>query len=297
MSGSMVTEPIVKPGTLLRDYLELSKARIVMMVLMTAAAGYLIGAGRVDLVLLANLMLGTALVAGGTNALNQYAEREHDARMKRTMSRPLPAGRLTPRAALLFSLTIALAGTIYLGVAVNWLTAGLGAFTLVTYIFLYTPLKRISTICTLVGALPGAVPPLMGWAAARGDLALEGWVLFGILFVWQMPHFLAISWMHREDYGRAGFVMTAVRDNEGRNTSVQAFLWTLALISVSLTPLLLHMNGPIYLVGALAAGAFFAAASVRFMRDHSRIVARRMFMVSNIYLLTVMVLLVVTVRS
>lgn len=293
----MAVETSMKRGTLLRDYLELSKARIVMMVLITASAGYLIGTQRVDALLLFNLLLGTALVAGGTNALNQYAEREHDAKMNRTRSRPLPAGRVTPRAALLFSLTIAVVGTIYLGATVNWLAAGLGAFTLVTYIFLYTPLKRISTICTLVGALPGAVPPLMGWAAARGDLALGGWVLFGILFVWQMPHFLAISWMHREDYGRAGFVMTAVRDEEGHSTSLQAFLWTLALIAVSLTPLLLRMNGPIYMVGALAAGAFFAAASVRFMRDHSRIVARRMFMVSNIYLLTVMVLLVVTVRS
>jgi protoheme IX farnesyltransferase len=149
----------------------------------------------------------------------------------------------------------------------------------------------------LVGAIPGAVPPLMGWAAVRGNLALEGWVLFGILFLWQMPHFLAISWMYREDYGRAGFVMTAVRDENGRNTAVQAFLYTLALIGVSVAPVFLGMTGPIYAIGALSAGAFFAFASLRFMLDHSRIVARKMFMVSNFYLLTVMILLVVSARG
>jgi heme o synthase len=285
-----------KPG-MIRDYLELSKARIVMMVLITAAAGYVIGAKQFDALVLVNMLIGTALVAAGTNALNQYAERHHDARMNRTKSRPLPDGRMTPRAALLFSLSIAVAGTLYLGLTVNWLAAALGAFTLVTYIFLYTPLKRISTICTFVGALPGAIPPLMGWAAARGNLAVEGWVLFGILFIWQMPHFLAISWMHREDYGRAGFVMTAVRDEKGARTSVQAFLWTLLLIAVSLAPVVLKMSGPVYVVGVLAAGTYFAIASIRFMRDHSRLVARRMFMVSNIYLLAVMLLLVVTARA
>jgi protoheme IX farnesyltransferase len=297
VSEVVAIEAAPRTASVIRDYLELSKPRIVMMVVITAAAGFLVGSQSIDFILLLHTLIGTALVAGGTNALNQYAEREHDSRMNRTKSRPLPDGRMTPRAALVFSSGIALIGTLYLGLAVNWLSAALGAFTLVTYIFLYTPLKRVSTICTLVGAIPGAVPPLMGWAAVRGNLALEGWVLFGILFLWQMPHFLAISWMYREDYGRAGFVMTAVRDENGRNTAVQAFLYTLALIGVSVAPVFLGMTGPIYAIGALSAGAFFAFASLRFMLDHSRIVARKMFMVSNFYLLTVMILLVVSARG
>lgn len=284
-------------ASLSKDYLELSKARIVLMVLITAAAGYLVGADRVNGFVLLNALVGTALVAAGTNALNQYAEREHDAKMHRTRLRPLPDGRISPRAALVFSSAIAVIGTIYLGLTVNWLSAFLGAFTLVTYIFVYTPLKRVSTICTIIGAIPGAVPPLMGWAAARGDVAIGGWVLFGILFLWQLPHFMAISWMYREDYARGGFAMTAVRDQDGDATARQALLYTLALIAVSLAPAALRMTGPVYLVGALACGAAFLAASVQFSRDHARPVARRLFMVSNLYLLTVMLLFVVSVRS
>ena len=182
------------------DYLELSKSRIVLMVLLTTAAGFLFAADHIDPLLMMHTLVGTALVAAGTNALNQYVEREHDARMHRTRRRPLPAGRITPHAALLFSWGVAIIGTIYLAVAVNWLTAFLGAFTLTSYIYVYTPLKRVSTICTLIGAIPGAVPPLMGWTAATGKLELGGWILFGILFFWQLPHFMAISWMYREDY-------------------------------------------------------------------------------------------------
>lgn len=160
-----------------RDYLELSKSRIVMMVLITTAAGYFFAAPHADWMLLINTLVGTALVAAGTNALNQYAERDHDARMKRTRLRPLPDGRISPLAALLFSITIAVTGTVYLGLAVNWLTAALGAFTLTSYIFVYTPLKRVSTICTLIGAIPGAIPPLMGWTAATGSIGAGGWII------------------------------------------------------------------------------------------------------------------------
>lgn len=283
-------------GRTVKDYLELSKARIVLMVLITTAAGFSVGSVHFNGLLLLNALIGTALVAGGTNALNQYAERDHDAKMNRTKGRPLPDGRMSPTAALVFSSGIALIGTVYLGLTVNWLSAALGALTLVTYVFLYTPLKRVSTICTLVGAIPGAVPPLMGWAAARGELSAGGWVLFGILFLWQMPHFLAISWMYREDYGRAGFKMTAVQDSDGVDTSRQAFLYTLLLIAVSLAPVALGMNGVVYAVGAISAGVYFAVASMRFMGDRSRPIARKMFMVSNIYLMTVMLLLVVTAR-
>src|SRR5437763_3202429 len=158
-----------------------------------------------------NALGGTALVAAGTNALNQYVEREHDVKMRRTRLRPLPDGRISPRAALLFSSAVSIIGTIYLGIAVNWLTAALGAFTLTSYIFIYTPLKRVSTICTLIGAVPGAIPPLMGWTAATGVLGAGGWIIFAILFFWQLPHFMAISWMYRDAYARGGFAMLAVR--------------------------------------------------------------------------------------
>src|SRR5207248_824253 len=184
-------------------------------------------------VLLANALVGTALVAAGTNALHQYVEREHDAKMRRTRLRPLPDGRISPRAALLFSSAISAIGTVYLGLAVNWLTAALGAFTLTSYIFVYTPLKRVSTICTLIGAIPGAIPPLMGWTAAAGHLALPGWIAFAVVFLWQLPHFMAISWIYREDYGRAGFAMLAVRDADGRATARQAILYSVLLVAVS----------------------------------------------------------------
>jgi len=278
--------------TTTRDYLELSKARIVLMVLITTAAGYLIAAPRIDAALLINTLVGTALVAAGTNALNQYVEREHDAKMRRTRLRPLPDGRITPQAALVFSAAIAIIGTLYLALAVNVLTAVLGAFTLTSYIFVYTPLKRISTICTLIGAIPGAIPPLMGWTAATNSLGAGGWIAFGILFLWQLPHFMAISWIYREDYGRAGFVMTSVRDGDGKATARQAILWAVLLVGVSALPAVFGMNGIVYLVGALAAGALFVAASIAFYVDRTNRSAKKLFMTSNIYLLVVMTLLV-----
>src|SRR2546430_6311334 len=182
---------------MLRDYLELSKARIVLMVLITTAAGYLFAAKHIDAGLLVNTLVGTALVAAGTNALNQYVEREHDAKMRRTSRRPLPAGRIAPRDALLFSCAVAVIGTIYLVVAVNWITALLGAFTLTSYIFVYTPLKRRSTACTIIGAIPGAIPPLMGWTAATGSLAIGGLSVFALPFFLPRPPFMASSWLFR----------------------------------------------------------------------------------------------------
>jgi len=279
----------------LSDYLELSKSRIVFMVVITTAAGFLFAAPKVDALLLLHTLIGTALVAAGTNALNQYVERGHDAKMHRTRSRPLPAGRITPRAALLFSWGISIAGTVYLGLAVNWLTAFLGAFTLTSYIFVYTPLKRVSTICTIIGAIPGAVPPLMGWTAVTNELSLGGWIVFGILFLWQLPHFMAISWMYREDYARGGFAMLSVRDGDGTAVARQAIYYALALLAVSVTPFFAGLAGPAYLAGAVICGAAMLAASVRFFFD--RTTARRLFMISNLYLLTVMLLLVVDARG
>ena len=279
-------------ASMTRDYLELSKSRIVMMVLITTAAGYFFAAPRVDWMLLINALIGTALVAAGTNALNQYVEREHDAKMRRTRLRPLPDGRITPRAALLFSISISIVGTVYLGLAVNWLTAALGALTLLTYIFIYTPLKRVSTICTLIGAVPGAIPPLMGWTAATGSLGTGGWIVFGILFFWQLPHFMAISWMYRDDYARGGFAMLAVQDDEGRVTARHAVFYSFALLTVSVLPPLFGLATYVYLVGAIAAGTALTVASFFFLADRTPRSARRLFMASNIYLIVAMLLLV-----
>jgi heme o synthase len=271
----------------IRDYLELSKSRIVLMVLITTAAGFLFAGSR-DFILLLNTLIGTALVAAGTNALNQYVEREYDGRMRRTRLRPLPDGRIAPRTALLFAWTISAIGTIYLALAVNWLTALLGAFTLTSYIFVYTPLKRASSLCTIVGAVPGAVPALMGWTAATGALGIGGWIAFAIVFLWQLPHFMAISWMYREDYERAGFVMLAVRDAEGKATARQALFYSLALVALSVLP---QAFGQARLA-AIAAAAVLVAASIAFLLNRSNRTARRLFMTSNIYLLVVMVLLI-----
>ena len=283
---------VSSPADTVRDYLQLSKHRIVMMVLITTAAGFFAAARPFNALLLMHTLVGTALVAAGTNALNQYFEREHDAKMRRTKNRPLPAGRMTPRAALVFSWAIAAIGTIYLALAVNPLTAFLGAFTLTSYIFVYTPLKRISTACTIIGAIPGAIPPLMGWTAVTGSLAAGGWIAFGILFFWQLPHFMAISWIYREDYGRGGFAMTAVRDGNGTSTARQAILYSIALLAVSVLPSYLGMTGLGYLIGVSFAGAALIVASLAFFFDRSNRVAMRLFMASNLYLVVVMVLLV-----
>ncbi|HEX7153330.1 MAG TPA: heme o synthase [Thermoanaerobaculia bacterium] len=287
-----------------RDYFELSKGRIVMMVLITTAAGFLFAAQNSGALLMAHsipavallfmhTLIGTALVAAGTNALNQYVEREHDAKMLRTRTRPLPSGRMSPRAALLFSSLIAIAGTLYLGLLVNWLTAFLGAFTLTSYIFVYTPLKRISTICTVIGAIPGAIPPLMGWTAVTDSLDAGGLAAFGILFFWQLAHFMAISWLYRHDYDLGGYVMLAVRDESGTAVARHAIFYSLALLAVSVAPFFLGLSGVVYLAGAVVGGAAMIALSVRFFFERNARNARTLFMTSNIYLLAVMILLVV----
>jgi len=292
VSEVLVMERPAGFANVMRDYLQLSKSRIVMMVLLTTAAGYFFGAQRVDWMLLLNTILGTALVAAGTNALNQYVERDYDAKMNRTRLRPLPDGRMSPRAALLFSVGISLIGTLYLGLVVNWLTAALGAFTLITYIFIYTPLKRVSTICTLVGAIPGAIPPLMGWTAATGVLGTGGWIIFAILFFWQLPHFMAISWMYRDDYARGGFAMLAVRDRDGVATAAHAVYYSFALLIVSALPSFFGLATYIYLAGALVAGSLLTFASFAFLASRTTVSARRLFMASNVYLIVMMALLV-----
>lgn len=266
-------------------FAELTKARLTALVLLTTLVGFYLGwPGAPDLTLLFHTMLGTALVAAGAAALNQLLERDFDALMPRTEDRPLPSGRLQPGTVLVFGVASAVLGLVYLAAEVNALTGILGAITLVSYLFIYTPLKRVTPLNTLVGAVPGALPPLMGWAAARGQVSPGGWALFAILFFWQLPHFLAIAWIYRDQYARAGFVMLPVVDSSGERTRRQAVSQTLALLPFSLCPFLLHLAGPLYLMGALGLGGAMLWFAIRFSRQLTLPAARRLFFMSIIYL-------------
>jgi protoheme IX farnesyltransferase len=281
--------------TRLRDLLELSKARIVAMLLMTAAAGYL-AAGAGGGMRLFNLLLGTALMAGGANALNQYLERDFDRRMRRTCSRPLPAGRIGGRAALGYAVAAALAGLGWLGAFVGWQCAALGAAALAVYVALYTPLKRHSPLCTPLGALPGALPALMGWTAVRG-FDPGGLILFGVVLLWQIPHFMAISWLCREDYRRAGFAMLSVRDPDGGAVARRAAWCAALLFAPALAPAALGMAGAAYLACAAAAGIVLLASSLAFLRERTAARARGLFAVSNGYLVALVTLWMLLVRG
>ncbi|HEX8098538.1 MAG TPA: heme o synthase, partial [Pyrinomonadaceae bacterium] len=239
-------------------YLELTKPRITFLILLTAAAGFCLGARQgVNYLLLADSMVGIALLSSGIGALNQFMERDLDALMRRTMTRPLPAGKLAPAEALAFGCGLIFAAEVYLALFVNPLTAFLGVAVFVGYLFMYTPLKTRTSLSTVVGAFPGAVPPLLGWAAAANSVGVEAWALFAILFLWQFPHFFAIAWMYREDYARAGILMLPVVEPEGRLTRQQIIIWTLLLVPVSLAPAALGLTGAVYFVGALVLGGLF----------------------------------------
>jgi heme o synthase len=286
------TTAIAVPPARLGGFLELTKPRITVLVLITAAVGYAIGLnGPFDPAVFTALMVGTAFVSGGASALNQYAERETDARMRRTRRRPLPAGRVAPVHALAFGLLLSAAGLGLLA-GINGLTYFLGIAALGSYVLLYTPLKRVTSLCTVVGAVPGAIPPLMGWAAARGSLDAAGWGLFAILFLWQLPHFLAIGWMYREDYARAGFPMLTVLDSDGRSTARQAMLYCAALLPVTVAAGVLSRAGVVYLGGAALLGLAFLAGSIRFARAKSIPAARRLFAISILYLPALLALMV-----
>jgi protoheme IX farnesyltransferase len=266
------------------DFLELTKPRITTLVLVTAAVGYALGAGSaIGPAAFLSLLAGTALVAGGASALNQYSERDADARMERTRHRPVPSGRVTPGEALAFGLAVSGAGLVLLA-TINALTTALGAAALASYVLAYTPLKRITSLCTVVGAVPGALPPLMGWAAVRGSLAPAAWALFAILFLWQLPHFLAIGWIYREDYARGGFPMLPVLDRDGASTGRQMMLYAAALVPVTLLAGSLAAAGAGYLWSAVGLGAVFFAGSARFARTRSLAAARLLFLVSVLYL-------------
>ncbi len=272
---------------------ELVKARLTSMVMMTALAGFLMGwSGPIDHALLISALLGIALLASGAAVLNQYLERHHDGRMERTRRRPIPAGDIPPERALLLGLSLSLAGTIVLAVLVNPQTCLLGAVTLVIYVGIYTPLKRTTSLNTLVGAVPGALPPLMGWTAARGSVDAPGWTLFLLLFLWQIPHFLAIAWMYRDQYQSAGFAMLPSIDPSGRRTGWCALAAAAALLPACLLPQWLGMAGAGFSVGALALSLAYLACAAGFLRRIGNRWARRLFLASIIYLPLILGLLV-----
>ena len=267
------------------DFVALTKPRVVLMVLVTTLMGYDVAlTGPADYLRMIHLLIGSLLAAGGTLALNQYRERDLDARMDRTRARPLPAGRLQPLEAWLFGVALTLLGTAYLAALVNPLVALVTLATTILYLFAYTPLKRRTPLCTLVGAVAGALPPVAGWAAARGDVAPGAWVLFAILFLWQLPHTLAIARLYRDDYARAGVRVLPVVDPDGASTERQVVLACVALVSVSLLPAVAGWTGPIYLAGALVLGLAFSAVGVEQALVPSPRAARHVLLASLIYL-------------
>ena len=268
-----------------RDLVALTKPRITLMVLITSAAGYFLGAaGRPDPVAMLVAIVGIGLVASGTSGLNQVIERDIDSRMDRTRRRPLPAGRVTVFAAGWFTVLLALAGVVYLELFVNRLTAILAVVSIVSYVFMYTPLKQVSSLSTLVGAIPGALPIMGGWTAARADLGPGAWALFGILFFWQLPHFLALAWLFREDYRRGGLKMLGVLDPDAVQTRSQALLYAAALLPASLLPVAIGLSSGIYGAAALLLGCAYLATAFQFFRHADTQSARRLFKMSLVYL-------------
>ena len=267
------------------DYLTLTKPRLNLLVLVTTLAGvYLASPEGVPLRLLLHTLIGTALVAGGAAALNQVWERDTDRMMRRTSTRPLPSGRLGIAEGVFFGVLLSIVGIAELAIAVNPLSAAVAALTLASYVLVYTPLKRRSSLATLVGAVPGALPPVIGWVAVTGSLALPALVLFGIQFFWQMPHFLAIAWLYRDDYARAGVPLLPALEPNGRRTGQQALLYAAALWPVSLLPAVVGLAGTPYSLLATALGFAFIAQAALFARHRSMVTARRLFLVSITYL-------------
>ena len=276
------------------DYLALTKPRVVLMVLITAFVGfYLASPGELHWLLLSHTLVGVALASGGTLALNQYLERELDARMLRTRERPLPEGRLQPGEALGFGVIITASGLIYLTWLVNPLSGLVTAVSVGSYLFLYTPLKQKTPLCVMVGAVPGALPPVTGWTAASGGLSLEAWVLFAILFLWQIPHSLSIAVLYREDYARANFQLLPVVEPEGTRTGRQIVVHSLALLAVGLLPTTLHVAGAVYFVTAFALGMAMLICGVMVATSYSSAAARRLLFASLIYLPALLVVMAV----
>lgn len=280
-------------STPLRDYIALTKPRLSLLVWMTTLGGYFMAPHGTTPLRLAATLAGTMFVVGGANALNQVYEREVDGLMRRTRDRPLPSGRLWARPAGAFGIALATAGIALLAVVVNPLSAAVGAVGFTLYVFVYTPLKRLSSLCTLVGAIPGAVPPLIGWAAATGELDATAWTLFGILFLWQMPHFFAIARLFREDYRRGGMAMIGIEEEDGPRAYRRMVIYSAALLPMSFMLARTGVVGVFYLVGAALIGVGFLAASINALRCDDRTADRTVFLYSLAYLpilLTVMLL-------
>ncbi len=292
-SGVAVDRPRLSVRERIGAYLELTKPRITFLIVLTSAAGFGLASRRgIDYVALVSALFGISLLSSGIATLNQYAERDLDGLMRRTANRPLPSGKIAPWEALAFGAALTILAEIYLLVLVNPLSALLGLTVIAGYLFAYTPLKTRSSLSTVVGAFPGAVPPLIGWTAATGTLSIEAWVLFAILFLWQFPHFLAIAWMYREDYSRAGILMLPVVEPDGRVTAQQIVLYTIMLIPVSLLPTVLHVSGRVYFFGALVLGLLFLYSSIRAAFSMSRQQARQLLLASVLYLPLLFILMV-----
>ena len=282
-------------STRMSDYLQLTKPRLNLLVVFTTGVGYWLGvAGHVDAATLFHAVVGTALVAGGSAVFNQLYEQDVDALMSRTRLRPLPDGRLTPWSAFLFGFVLSALGLIQLSFGVNHLSAVVAFATLLSYVVWYTPMKRRSSLSTVVGAIPGALPPVIGWAAATGTVSREAWLLFAIVFLWQMPHFLSLAWLFREEYERAGFPVLPVVEPSGRSTARHTVIYTAALIPVSLGPALTGLAGPVYFGVALVLGIAFLALALRFSRDLHRRTARQLFLGSLVYLPLIWLFMIAT---
>ena len=267
------------------DFVALAKPRLNFLVVASTAAGYAMAGGEgLGALRLMGMLLGTGLVAGGASAFNQVIERETDAMMRRTRMRPLADQRLMAAEGVYFGIVISLTGLLLLAAAANLMAAAVALATLLSYVVVYTPLKRSSSFATVIGAIPGALPPVIGWAAARGTLSAEAWMLFGIVFLWQLPHFLAIAWIFRDDYARAGFPMLPVIEPDGSSTGRQAVVYAAALVPLSLAPTLVGLAGRLYFAGALVLGLAFLFLAFRFARTRSVRDARTLFFGSIIYL-------------
>lgn len=291
----MELPPVEQEQGMMGDIMALTKARLSLLVVVTTFVGFCMAAGpQIDWLRLVHAVLGTTLAAAGAAVLNQVMEVNVDRLMERTRYRPLPAGRMKRRAALGFGVALSVAGVAYLWFAANPMSAYLAAATVLIYLLFYTPLKRKTSFCTIVGAVSGAIPPVIGWTAARPSLELGAWVLFGILFTWQMPHFLAIAWMYRDEYAQAGFVMLKRDDRTGFATAMLSLAFTLALTAITIVPFFSGSNGAVYLVGALLMDAMMLACAVQFLLQRDRASARRLFFASIIFLPVLIGLMVLT---
>jgi len=273
--------------------IELTKFRLVSLVLLSTAVGYFLALEMpFDGQAFFHLLAATGLVASGSLALNQYIERDYDAKMPRTAGRPIPSGRISPRNALVIGVVLAVSGLVYLTLAVNLVSASLAALTLASYLFFYTPLKRVTALNTIAGALPGALPPMIGWSAVRGTISFEAWILFAIMFLWQLPHFLAISWLYRDEYKKAGFVMLSMDDPGGRKVGLNAVITSVLLLPVSLLPTAFGITGMAYFIAAIILGLFLVGVSLASLKDiHKK--ARTLFAASILYLSTLLLMMII----